>query len=82
MFAYIPNIRYFCTRMTYILFQTTDLKEIRKAKGIKQCDLAKQLGMKRADLGRIENGQANPRWSKVQDLAVALGGKICIMVNS
>jgi putative molybdopterin biosynthesis protein len=48
------------------------IKEYREAKGLKQVDLARKLGMDRSHINRIENGAQTPTLALALRIANAL----------
>ncbi len=51
------------------------LKELRKAAGLSQAELAELAGMHRFGVAKLEQGIREPSWATVQALAAALGVK-------
>jgi transcriptional regulator with XRE-family HTH domain len=49
------------------------LREMRESRGRSQEAVAHEAGMTVGALGRIERAQADPAWSRVSDIAAALG---------
>jgi transcriptional regulator with XRE-family HTH domain len=49
------------------------LRETRESRGRSQEAVAHEAGMTVGALGRIERAQADPAWSRVSDIAAALG---------
>jgi transcriptional regulator with XRE-family HTH domain len=59
---------------TKSLWLSKRLREIREKRGITQYALAKQSGVTKQAIGRLEAGSAvKPTWETVQLLAIALG---------
>lgn len=51
----------------------SEIKRIRKSKGLSQKDLAKFAGISEESLRRIENNYNNPRFDNLDDILNALG---------
>lgn len=51
----------------------SNLKRIRKEKGISQGDIGRELKVSRGFISTIENGKTNPTLSTISKLAKALG---------
>jgi transcriptional regulator with XRE-family HTH domain len=49
-----------------------NLREIRKARGLSQAQLAEMAGCNQATIAKIERGDANPTLSMIEDIAKAL----------
>lgn len=48
---------------------STKLKEYREAKGLKQADLAEQVGVRRETIVNLEKGKYNPSLKLAMDIA-------------
>lgn len=57
------------------------LKELRKAKGLTQTDLAKELGMSKGCYNRYETGSRQPSIEALQQLAQYHGISIDYLIN-
>tara|TARA_R110002049_G_scaffold259498_1_gene435340 strand:- start:6989 stop:7333 length:345 start_codon:yes stop_codon:yes gene_type:complete len=55
------------------------LRAIRKAKGIRQSELARTIGMDPGHLSRIESGQSNPNIATLTEIARALDLEIMLV---
>lgn len=58
--------------------ELTQLKDLRKLRKMKIKDLAALTGIHRNDISRIEHGDANPSWQRLQAIAKALNCEIII----
>jgi len=56
------------------------ISEARKARGLRQTDLAELAGIAQADISRIERGQVAPTTHTLLKLAEALGAQIQLVV--
>ena len=54
------------------------IAENRKKWHLKQCDLAKMVGVHTTAIGRWERGEQTPTFDKAQDIVKALGGELVI----
>ncbi len=54
-------------------FFCKNLKALRKARGISQEEMAKELGLKRSALGNYENGYSTPEYDILIQIAKYLG---------
>ena len=57
------------------------IRELRKAAGMTQEDLAKSIGVKRAVISKYENGTVIPPISKIEKIAAALKVNIFAIVD-
>lgn len=57
------------------------IRELRKAAGMTQEDLAKSIGVKRAVISKYENGTVIPPISKIEKIAAALKANIFAIVD-
>ena len=55
------------------------LIEDRKSKGIKQCKIAKTLGVDKSLMSRIENGKTSPYYNQIEEYAGYLGYEIRLL---
>jgi transcriptional regulator with XRE-family HTH domain len=53
----------------------------RDARGMTQDELADQAGLSKGYLSRVEHGERDPRYSKIRDIAVALGVPIALLTG-
>lgn len=60
----------------YLMDLAVSIQEELKRKGMKQRDLARQLGMKDSQLSRILSGTGNPTLQTIARLASALGTEL------
>lgn len=49
------------------------IKEVRKAKGLKQKELAEQIGVHPVNISQFERGKRNPKLENINKIASALG---------
>ena len=54
------------------------LLKLREEQNLTQQELAKRTGINRADISKIEHGNANPSLKTMKRLADALGKRVCI----
>lgn len=54
------------------------IAENRQRRHLKQCDLAKMVGVHTTAIGRWERGEQTPTFDKAQDIVKALGGELII----
>ena len=59
----------------------SNLKKLRKDKGITQQELANKLGIKRSLIGSYEEGRAEPKLETMQNLALFYGLSIDDIIN-
>lgn len=53
-----------------------NIKQLRKAAGLRQEDLAKQVGVSRQTIIAVENNKYDPTLELAMKLAIALGKKV------
>ena len=53
-----------------------DIKKLRKAAGLRQEDLANQVGVRRQTISAVENDKYDPTLELAMKLALALGKKV------
>ncbi len=54
--------------------------QARRKRGWTQKRLAEKTGINQSEISNIESGQANPTYKTLQTLALALGGKIALVL--
>ena len=56
------------------------LRDVRKMRKMRVCEMAKKAGMSRNNISKIERGVGNPRWRTLERMAEILEVQIVIMI--